>query len=424
MLSPLNSRLLPGMHIHKEKRDISKGRLPIIIASFLIVLIGFTVRTSYGVLLPEMLPSLQVTKAEAGLIYGVFFMAYTIFSPLVGLLADRINVQVILPFFLSILGGGTLLMGYSSSLVESMFFFLLAGIGSSVCWSPVVALVGRWINDKRRGVALAFIDVGSPIGIAVSSFIMPLIVTKSSWRMGWKGLGIFALLIAGMSLFLLKDYAGKPNIQTQKLNIHSNISSSIMYITIQKNATFWLIGVSYLLIGFSVLIPQTFMCTYAVQELMLSYSVATKLVTIMALASIVGKLILGFLSDFYGRIKVIIICEILTTIAIFGMVQFHGLLAIYLCMAIYGFSQGAIWPLYAACASDYFSKSSTGLVVGFWTLFIGIGFIISPIIAGWIADVTGRFMWSFVLAVVTSIISTVLLFFVRKKVSFANLERS
>jgi hypothetical protein len=33
-------------------------------------------------LLPEMLPSLRISKIEAGLIYGAFFMANTIFSPL------------------------------------------------------------------------------------------------------------------------------------------------------------------------------------------------------------------------------------------------------------------------------------------------------------------------------------------------------
>ena len=184
---------------------MSKGRSPIIVAGFCIVLIGFTIRRSYGVLLPEMLLPLKISKAEAGLIYGSFFIAYTIFSPLVGLLADRINIRVILTLFLGLLGVGTLLMGYSSSLMESICFFLLVGIGSSASWSPVVALVQRSINDKRKGITLAVVDVGGSIGIAISSFIMPLIVAKSSWRMGWKGLGVFSLLIAGAAFFLLKD---------------------------------------------------------------------------------------------------------------------------------------------------------------------------------------------------------------------------
>jgi MFS family permease len=91
-------------------------------------------------------------------------------------------------------------------------------------------------------------------------------------------------------------------------------------------------------------------------------------------------------------------------------------------MAIFGFGHGAIWPLYALCAPDYFSKGSAGFIVGFWTLFLGIGFILSPIIAGWIADVTGMFMWSFILAVATALISMFLLFLVRKRVSSTTVE--
>jgi fucose permease len=70
---------------------MGKRNLAVIIASFCTVLIGFAVRTGYGVLLPEMLPSLRMSKTEAGLIYGSFFIAYTVFSPVLGLLAVELN---------------------------------------------------------------------------------------------------------------------------------------------------------------------------------------------------------------------------------------------------------------------------------------------------------------------------------------------
>jgi fucose permease len=65
---------------------MGKRSLAVIIASFFTVLIGFAIRANYGVLLPEMLPSLGISKTEAGVIYGSFFMAYTVFSPVLGLL--------------------------------------------------------------------------------------------------------------------------------------------------------------------------------------------------------------------------------------------------------------------------------------------------------------------------------------------------
>jgi len=391
-------------------------RLAVIIASFFTVLIGFTIRNSYGVLLPEMLPSLKISKKEAGLIYGSFFMAYTIFSPLLGLLADRINIRIILTLFSGILGIGTLLMGYSSSLIEAMFFFLLAGIGSSACWSPVVPLVQRWTSDQRRGLILALVDAGSSIGIAISSMMMPLMVGAFSWRMGWKSLGVMALFMAGINFLLVRDSpVENPNLPHPKFNQPLNKPTGTLYMRILKDKKFLLIGVSYLLIGFSTLVPLTFITTYAVQELMFPYDAATRLVTVFAVASIVGKIVLGTLSDALGRIKTIILCEILVALGSFGVVCLTRFWTLHLSMVVFGFGFGAIWPLYALCAPDYFSKSYAGFIVGFWTLFLGIGFVISPIIAGWIADVTGVFRWSFILAIATAMVSILLLFLVGRK---------
>ncbi|NWG02639.1 MAG: MFS transporter [Syntrophaceae bacterium] len=393
-------------------------RLAVILASFFTVLIGFTIRNSYGVLLPEMLPSLKISKKEAGLIYGSFFMAYTIFSPLLGLLADRVNLRALLTLFLGILGIGTLLMGYSSTLLEAMVFFLLAGIGSSACWSPVVPLVQRWTSDQRRGMILALVDAGSSVGIAISSVMMPIIVGAFDWRMGWKSLGVMAFFLAGINFLLVRDSpVENPSLPHSKFNQPLNQPAGTLYLNILKDKKFLLIGVSYLLIGFSTLIPLTFIATYAVQELMFRYDAAARLVTVFAITSIFGKIALGILSDRLGRIQTIVLCEALVVLGCFGMFALPGFWALYLSMVVFGFGFGAIWPLFALCAPDYFSQRNAGFIVGFWTLFLGVGLVISPIIAGWIADGTGRFMWSFMLAMVTAMISIFLLLLVRRKIS-------
>jgi sugar phosphate permease len=395
---------------------MSDRSLLVIIASFLTVLIGLTIRNTYGILLPEMLPSLMISKTEAGLIYSSFFVAYTIFSPLLGLLADTINIRVLLTIFSIILGIGTFFMGYASSLAKASFFFAVAGIGASASWSPVVALVQRWTSNNRRGLVLAFIDAGGALGLALSALVMPIIVVSYDWRMGWKVLGILAFLIAIINFSLVRDHTEqKYNVQYLKLDEEMDISTRIVFITILGDFKFWFIGVSYLLLGFSVIIPLTFISTYAVQELMFPYEIATKLTTIMAVTSIFGKLILGFLSDIIGRIRVMILCEILIVIGSLGITIFNRLLAIQVSAGIFGIGYGAIFPLYAACASDYFSEKYAGSIVGLWSFLLGIGSILSPVISGWIADFTGRLTFSFVLGIVTTTISMFLLLSVKLK---------
>jgi MFS family permease len=76
---------------------------------------------------------------------------------------------------------------------------------------------------------------------------------------------------------------------------------------------------------------------------------------------------------------------------------------------IFGLGYGACWSMYAACASDFFSKQAAGGIIGLWTVYLGIGTMLSPIIAGWIADTTGTLMWSFLIAMLGGVASLLLL---------------
>ena len=385
---------------------MSKRGLAVLIACFCTVFTAYAIRYSYGVLLPKMLPCLEVSKTEAGVIYASYFIAYTVFSPIVGLVADRVDIRILLSFFPVILSAGTFLMSCSSSLIEASLFFALAGIGASACWSPVVAVAQRWVSDKHRGMAMAFIDAGSSLGVIISSAVMPFVVATYSWRMGWVGLSGLALFVTGTNFFLIRNRPVEE--PSPKLGGLTSQPTRETYMRVLGDSSFWLIGLSYLLIGFSTLIPYTFLSTYAVQELMLPYELAVRLITMIGAASLAGKLVLGPLSDKLGRIRLMMLCGALVAIGSLGIAYHGGFLSLF--AIIFGFGHGAVWPLYAVSASDYFPKRISGGVVGLWTLLLGIGLVLSPIVAGWIADATGTLVWSLILAVVTAVVSLLLLF--------------
>ncbi|MGD9040591.1 MAG: MFS transporter [Desulfobacteraceae bacterium] len=389
---------------------MSKRTLAIIIAGFFTVFIAFAVRYAYGLLLPAMLPALAITKTQAGVVYSSYFIAYTVFSPVLGLIADRYDARFILTFFVGLLGLGAFLMSYSSSVSNASFFFALAGFGHSACWAPVVALIQRWVSDKRRGIALAFTDMGSATGIAVWSGILPLIVATYHWRTGWTSLGMFAFLVAVMNFLLVRnppEQASSSPHPTSTLFTHETVRET--YKRLLYNRTFWLIGLSYLAIAFSILIPFTFLSIYVAQGLEMPYEAATRLIAVIAIAGVLGKLVLGHLSDTLGRIRVMILCGALVATGCLGLAYFQRYLILVLCTFIFGIGYGAIWPVYAASAVDFFSKGSAGAVVGLWTIYLGVGSMISPVVTGWTIDVTGGYGWAFILAMMSAVISLLLL---------------
>lgn len=384
-------------------------RLAVLVACFCTIFTSYAVRYGYGILLPEMLPALAISKTEAGVIYASFFIAYTVLSPVLGLLGDRYNVRLLLTLFVAVLGAGTFLMAYSSSIVQASLFFILAGIGSAVCWAPTIALAQRWTSDKHRGKTLAFIDVGSALGIVGTSTAVPMIVTAHDWRAGWMSLGALGFAVAALNLLAVRNHPGEQSkLRQNKLGQHSGEPVGAVYMKLLRDIRFWLIGLAYLLTGFSIIIPFTFLSTYAVQELAFSYETATRLITVIGIGAVVGKVILGPLSDKVGRIRVMMLCALLIAGGSLGMAYGQGI-GLIVFTAIFALGYGTVWSMYAASASDYFSKESAGSIVGLWTVYLGIGSILSPIIAGWIADTTGTLSWSFVLAAAGALISLFLL---------------
>jgi len=399
---------------------MTKRTVAIIIAGFFTVFIAFAVRYAYGLLLPEMLPALAISKTQAGIVYSSYFIAYTVFSPLLGLLADRYDARFILTFFVGILGLGAFLMSYSSSVFSASLFFTLAGIGHSACWVPVVALIQRWVSDKRRGIALAFTDIGSATGIAVWSSLIPVIVATYSWRTGWMSLGLFAFVVAGMNFLLVRSHPkqeSRSQHPTSTRFTHETVRAT--YKRLLYNRTFWLIGLSYLAIAFSILIPFTFLSIYAADGLAMPYEAATRLIAVIAIAGVLGKLVLGHLSDTLGRMKVMILCGALVAAGCLGMACFQRYFTLILSTFIFGLGYGAIWPVYAASAADYFSKGSAGSVVGLWTIYLGVGSMLSPVVTGWTIDATGGYIWAFLLALIGAVISLLLLLPIAKTFSTA-----
>jgi MFS family permease len=392
--------------------------LAIIIAGFSTVFVAFGIRYSYGLLLPQMLSDLAISKAGAGVIYSSYFFTYTVCSPLLGLLADRLDARAILTIFVAVLGLGAYLMSLSTTVLQACIFFAISGIGHSACWAPVVAVVLRWVSEKRRGIVLSIVDLGSAVSVAFWSVMTPLILGAYTWRTVWVSLGVAGFLAAGMNFVLIRSYPPfKVEPQGSGSAPKARIQIKAAYTEILREKKFYLIGLSYLLISFSILIPFAFLTAYATQELKIPYASAAGLVAVIGVAGSIGKMILGHISDTVGRIKVMMLCGILTAVGGLGLAYAQNFIVLILFTSAFGVGYGAIWPVYAASARDLFSKDYSGSIVGLWTVCHGLGSILAPVLAGWVIDRTGTYVWAFILTVISGAISSLLLLPLAKKAS-------
>ncbi len=379
----------------------------VIVAGFLTVSISFSIRYGYGMLLPEMLPDLGITKAQAGAIYAAYFAAYTTATPLLGALTDRFNYRSILAVFTALLGCGAMLMAFANSLWLASLFFGIAGLGHAACWAPVAALVQKWVPDHKRGTALSVVTMGLGFGLPLWSVALPALVNASDWKAGWLGLGGFCLVVAVLNFILVRNPENR-SLQQDQLSA-SKPGLMNVYRPIVQDRVFWIIGIGYFFVGALVIIPYGFVSVFAREALGVPYETATRYVAVMALAGVAGQLTLGPLSDTIGRIRVMMICALIMGAACLGLALSTRPWMLYLFCSCFGCGYGAVWSAYGAAASDFFPKEHTGGIVGLWTCLLGVGSVLSPVICGWTIDVSGGYTWAFLLGLFCGILSALVL---------------
>jgi sugar phosphate permease len=394
----------------------------VLAACFVNLFINYSARLGYGVILPEMIRTLGFGRAAGGSIFNAYLFTYIAMSPFTGYFTDRIGGRVVITVCAFILGLGLLLMGTVDSLWTACLFYAVVGLGASGMWTPLLTVVQRWFSHKRRGMVLGILSTGYGLGFATMGGVFPWVVQHYNWRYAWYFLGCAALIMVLINGLLLRSdpessgYQPWGQSREDQTQIHTKdpIRASEVLPNILKNRTFWLIGFSYQAIAYALYGITTFMVDYAKYQLHLPLEKASLLATIHGLGQIVGVLTVLPLSDFWGRKKTILFSNAIITIALIGIVaignSWSSLSFLIGCVAVF---YGATWPIYGACAGDYFPKEMMGTVIGAWTPLYGLGAIATHWITGVLRDSTGVYDHSFMINAVMAALGLVLMAFVK-----------
>ena len=379
---------------------------------FINLFVNYSVRLGYGVVLPEMIRDLDFSRVAAGTIYNSYLFTYIAITPLTGYLTDRLGARRVISVCLLVLGIGVVMMGTVKTLWSASFFFGLAGLGATGLWAPVITLVQRWFAFQRRGLALGVLSAGYGLGFATMGILVPLMVESFSWHYAWFILGAMALcMVVINAIFLRSDpqYVGLTP-WGQKADISGAIKSpavagsKMSLRQLLRNRQFWLIGLSYFAIAYSLYGITTFMVDYANNQLGLPLEKASLLATIHGIGQIVGVLTVMPLSDFLGRKKTIIISNTFITAALVGILTVgNSWILLCGCVAVLAIFYGVTFPIYGACAGDYFPKESMGTVIGAWTPFYGAGAILTHWVTGTLRDSTGIYNHTFIISVLMAL---------------------
>ena len=394
----------------------------ILFICFLNLFINYAVQLGYGVILPEMIEALNFSRTAGGTIFNAYIIIYIALTPLTGYLTDRLGARRVIAACALILGIGLVLMSTVQTLWAACLVYALVGMGATGMWIPIIALVQLWFAPDRRGLALGILSVGYGLGFAAVGAGFPWILDHYSWRYAWKVLGLLAIVMAVFNaLFLKKDpaAAGAEPWGLQKLSEDTEAQAvpaadGVEIKTILKNRRFWQIGFSYLAVCYSLYAVTTYMIDFGGQ-MGLSIEKASFLATVHGLGQVTGVLVILPLSDHLGRKKAIMISNAFITITLTGVILAgNSWQLLYVLIGCFAVFYGATFPLYGACAGDYFPRKVIATVAGAWTPFFGLGAMSAHWITGWMRDTIGTYQLAFAIAALMSFLAVIAFSFIRK----------
>ena len=394
----------------------------ILATCFVNLFINYSARLGYGLVLPEMIRELGFSRTAGGSIYNSYLLAYIAVTPLTGYLTDRIGARIVITTCALILGVGVLLMGTTNTLWTSCLFFAVVGLGATGMWASVITVVQRWFVPGRRGLALGMLSTGYGLGFATLGAVFPWIVLEFNWRYAWYFLGAAALVMVAVNFLLLRNdpessgykpwgKAEKTPVAKANPRAQANISLAS---EVFSQKTFWLIGASYFCISYGLYGITTFMVDYAKYEMGMPLEKASLLATIHGACQVVGVLTVLPLSDVLGRKKTLFLSNSFITASLVG-VLFAGQswTLLFVLVGTTGVFYGVTFPMYGACAGDYFPKEVIGTVVGFWTPFYGLGAILVHWVSGMVRDASGSYQQAFTINAVMAALGLLLISRVR-----------
>lgn len=336
-----------------------------------------------------------------------------ILGPIAGFLADRVSPRKLMLAGWSVIGLGFLLMSRIDSLWEFYGSFLLIAMGFSFgTFVVMTAVVARWFIKKRsRAMTLLYGGIGA-CGILVP--ILAWSISQFGWRetLTFTGIGLlvtalplclvirdkpsnYGYLPDGETSTLIYEPTNAPNLRSPSETVEQDSDPSTTGFTAKaalRTRAFWLLSIIFLFQHIGTSAVMVHIIPY-LESVKVSTTIAATAVTGVTLCSLIGRLSFGLLGDFINKKYLVALALTFQTIGlfIFSFINMDRVWLLIPFLLIYSPGYGGPIPLRPALQADYFGIRSFGTILGLMAAVSMIGGLASPIVAGWLFDVTGSY---------------------------------
>jgi len=385
--------------------------------------INYIVRVNVSTAAAVFQPELHLTNTQVALIFSAFAYPYLAFQLAGGWVADRFGARRALTVFAIIWSSATVLMGLAHSLSGMMLGRVLLGIGVSAL--PVATrAMSNWTPAERRGFAQGITHAFARLGNALTPPLVAWLILLVSWRGSFVVIGSVSFVWAVVwAIYFRDDPAEHPGITPGDLErLPPRRSKRVEHVPLARLASRMIpVTLVYFCYGWTVWFFLAWIPSYFLHSYQLKLSSSALFASGVFLAGTCGDFLGGVVSDRIfertqsrrkARQNIIIFGFLVSAVFTLPVLMVHNLTITVLSLSLAFFfaelTVGAFWAIPMDIAPRY-----SGFASGFMNSGSALSAIVSPLIAGYIVDRTGRWEMTFVAGIALLLLGAGLAFWIR-----------
>jgi MFS family permease len=356
-----------------------------------------------------------LSNTEMGFAFSAFSWSYLASVLFGGWGARKYGARVSLLVTVIIVGVGTILTGLTGSLGSLFLARLVVGMGEGPAFPAATQAMRNWYPAHRFGYIQGITHSASRLGAAIAPPVVAWIIVWSDWRMSFIICGVAALLWAAAWWFYFKeDPRDHPDVDVSRLqdltvSLPDRKARIPLWALTRRMFPVTIVMFTY---GWSYWVFVSWLPLYFVNQHHVDLKKSALLTSIPFLAGLVGNTVGGMGSDFIlkrtgrhrlARCSVVAASLIGTALCLIPCLLIDNLsIVVALLAAAMFFLELTIAPMYAVpmdITREYAGLGSAYIIMG-----VAIAGIISPVVFGWLIDLTGNWNVPFATGVVILLI--------------------
>ena len=326
-----------------------------------------------------------------------------------GWIVDRFGPRRLMLAGILMAGGALVGLGATSAVWAFYLFYLLNAIGY-VCGGPLPnqVLLSRWF-DRARGKAMGIAYLGIGIGGALVPYLAYWLTTHVGWRVSLQTVGVLIVAIAFPLAYFVNDTTpdagGVGHVGAELARPTTSPLTTVR--DVMATPSFYLLAIGS-------------MCSIAAvgganQHLKLLLSLdrgysqadAARIISLVLTVSIVGRLMMGWLSDHLPTKYVMLLIYLLVAGSMPFLLTGGSRSTMYVFAIVFGLGLGGEYMIIPLMAGELFGVAVLGRVMGVVLTADGVAEATAPMLLGYLRDRSGSYTTGFLTLVATALIGAV-----------------